>query len=226
MLISFSHRFIFFHVSKSAGTSIEHGLANYAHHAPRTPLNRLGGKFGMRRDPRKIVFPQHTTARAAQTLLPPEVFDQFFKFAIVRNPWDWIVSLYHYLRETPSHRHHKRVLAMKSLEEYIAFEAAQQRRTQHSFITAADGRPLVDFVGRYEFLADDFATVCRYLGVESSLPHLNATRKTDYRELHNPTTIERVAELWEEDVRLFGYGFDSVPDRPPVDKVAALRGNG
>jgi hypothetical protein len=220
MLISFSHHFIFIHVSKSAGTSIQHALQSYAHRPQQTPLNRLSGKMRIPRDPRQIAFPQHITARSVEALLPEEVFIGFFKFAVVRNPWDWIVSLYHYLRETPSHRHHARVCGMSSLEEYITFEAARKKRTQHGFISGDDGRVLVDFVGRYEFLDEDFTRVCSFLGISATLPHLNATPRQDYREYFTPATIELVEEFWQDDIRLFGYTFDAPPGKPPIDKTA------
>ena len=65
---------------------------------------------------------EHATAVTIRRSMSGRRYDEYFSFAFVRNPWDWLVSLYAYLLNTPSHRHHVRVRAMSGLREYIDFD--------------------------------------------------------------------------------------------------------
>lgn len=209
MIVSHSHRFIFVHVSKAAGTSIERALGPFRHHPPDTRLNRWRCKLGLQWDYRAYRFRQHDSIRVARRVLPAALFDDYFKFAFVRNPWDWLASLYGYLQGTPGHRHHRRVRTM-SFAEYVEFEIRRGRRSQSGFLTDDGGELLMDFVGRFENLDADFARVCAHLGLGAiSLPHRNANREPrPYRSLYDAATRERVAAHWAGDIRRFGYRFE------------------
>jgi hypothetical protein len=211
MLLSVSHRFIMIHVNKAAGTSMLRALGPLGTNPPRDRLSRMKNKLHLTRDYRRKFFPTHTTAKDARKALPPEVFDEFFKFAFVRNPWDWLLSTYHYLCNTPTHRHHRRVAAMGSFAEYVDFEIARGVRSQSAFVCDGD-EVIVDYVGRFETIDEDFASVCRRVGADVSLPHVNRTTHNDYREYYDDRLAATVGEHWKQDVALFGYGFDGLQD--------------
>ncbi len=209
MLLSVSHRFIFIHVNKAAGTSMQRALQLFAHTPPNNALGKLKSKLNLVRDYRERVFGEHATAGQLRQHIPQRVYDEFFKFAFVRNPWDWLASIYHYLCNTPTHRHHQRVVAMASFAAYVDFEIARDKRSQTAFI-CDDNEIIVDFVGRFETLQDDFSSVCRHIGVEASLPLVNKMDHCDYRELYDDMLIEKVARHWQDDIGLFAYEFDGL----------------
>ena len=92
-----------------------------------------------------------------------------------------------------------------------------------------NGKLLVDFVGKFENLREDFKTVSRQLGFEdAALPHVNSSDKKSrelrrkvrnflhrnnegnlrqYVDFYDAETREYVAELYRDDIRNFGYGF-------------------
>jgi hypothetical protein len=78
------------------------------------------------------------------------------------------------------------------------------------FVTDADGELLVDFVGRFESLREDFGHVCRTLGLNLRLPHANKSAHRDYRTCYNDRTAELVGTHFRQDVERFGYTFDGV----------------
>lgn len=221
MLLSVSHRFIFIHVNKAAGSSMKRALEQFGHHPSQKPLNKLMSKLHLARDYRKRFYPVHTYASQLQRELPADIYNDFFKFAFVRNPWDWLVSTYIYLRHTPTHRHHRRVLAMKSFAEYAQYEIAHGDRSQAAFI-CENKDVIVDFVGRFETLDDDFETVCQQMGIDVALPHTNQTRHRDYREHYDDKLAEIVGEHWRQDVSLFGYEFDGLGLDPKREFNVAL----
>jgi len=209
MLLSVSHRFIFVHVNKVAGTSVQCALQPFAHTPPDSAFGKLKSKLNLARDYRERVFGEHTNASQLRQNLPQQVYDEFFEFAFVRNPWDWLASTYHYLCNTPSHRHHRRVVAMASFPSYVDFEIARDKRSQAAFV-CDDNEVIVDFVGRFETLQEDFLAVCRRIGIEASLPFVNKTDHDDYRKLYDDMLIEKIARHWQRDIDLFAYEFDGL----------------
>lgn len=224
MQLSHQPAFLFIHVEKAAGSSIQLALRPFV--APKVKdqhwrrrlvwlgrLNRLG--FW-----RAMAFPEHTPAETAQRCLPDAVYDNLFKFAFVRNPWDRIVSRYaHLLRSTDRRRHHM-VARMKNFEDFIAWEI-QRAAFQYAYVLDRNGRSIVDFVGRHERVTEDFATVCARLGVNASLPHANVSKHEDYRSYYTSATRDLVAEHFRRDIELFGYDFDGLsPDNPGTFRPA------
>lgn len=122
MLISYKRKFIFIHVYKVAGTSIRKTLNVYADRPREILLHqfliRLGIKYTLHCDNIKV-FPPHATANFVKKGLPPEVYNNFYKFAFVRNPWDWQVSLYHFVLQDLTHIQHDVIKQMRSFDEYM-----------------------------------------------------------------------------------------------------------
>ncbi|MCB9741380.1 MAG: sulfotransferase family 2 domain-containing protein [Alphaproteobacteria bacterium] len=218
MLISHSHRFIFFHVAKVAGMSLRD---------PLTPLCEEPERFRIARPPRTRggapnpfygvweTLLWHASARDARRYLPAEVFEPYFKFGFVRNPWDWHVSMYHFILARSDHPRRALVQAMPSFEAYLEWVRETPRpftrgatKQQVEMLTDEDGALLVDFVGRYERLAEDFNAVCGRLGVQARLPHRNRSPHKPYRALYSPRARALVEEISAEDIALFGYRFE------------------
>lgn len=196
-------RAIFIHIPKAAGTSVRRAL--YGTKSFHIPAARY---------------------RAADK----QRFDTYFKFCFVRNPWDRVCSAYHYLwskREAeptfPDHRWAAYYLSdVSSFEDFIgrleddpSFRSAIRRyihfRDQRDWITApgARGRPLVDFIGRYEQLNEDYRVLEDQLGLTATLPseRVRAGRQ-DYRRMYDSRMVDIVARIYAADIGLFGYDFE------------------
>ncbi len=219
MILSQKKNFIFVHVGKTAGSNIARALAPYGTQAHHHPMNRFlsrahikvtyVGPVGMRR------FRRHCTARHARRFLPPSFFKNAFKFAFVRNPWDWLVSQYHFMLRKTSHHRHKRVRAMAGFAEFVEYEIRQNKRFQHPFVTDGKGEILVDFVGRFENLHDDFHLICRHLGIQAEIPCITLSDRREYRRYYDSRLCEKVAAHYHRDIALFEYSFDPRP-LPPL----------
>jgi hypothetical protein len=82
---------------------------------------------------------------------------------------------------------------------------------QSDYVVDLHGQLLVDFLGRYETLADDFAEACRRIGIaQPALPHRRQAndRGRDYRRYYSDDLAALVAQHFEPDIRRFGYRFD------------------
>src|SRR5262245_58197116 len=171
-------------------------------------LSRVGIHVNYWSRYRQRIFREHATACTIRSRLPRGIYEQYFTFAFVRNPWDWLVSLYHYLLKTPSHRHHLRVLAMRNFREYAEFEIARGKRSQSDFVCDRHGKAIVNFIGRFETLHEDFAMVCWRLRIHAALPHVNRSGHADYCTYYrNDSVVDLVADHFRRDIDLFGYSF-------------------
>ena len=210
-MISYRHRFIFIHTYKVAGTSVAQALGPYAFQNPLEWLiNGLRHRLKLKINIpyyKYRVFPLHITARELRDQLPGEIFGEFFKFTFVRNTWDWQVSLYFFMKQTPSHFQH-RLIAPMTFDEYIEWRVIEDRRLQKEFVVDDNGQQTVDFVGRYERLSEDFQYVCDTLGLNATLPHVNSSSRNDYRTYYNERTRRLVEEHFKEDIDFFGFTFD------------------
>jgi hypothetical protein len=147
-------------------------------------------------------------ARDLKEFLPSKFFDSYFKFAFIRNPWDWQVSEYHYILKSTDHEHHKLVNSFNDFSQYLQWRVKNGVRLQKDFITDEHGDLMVDFVGRFENLYADFEDICQRLDLQASLPHENKSRRKDYRHYYTPELISLVAEAYRDDVLFFGYQYE------------------
>ena len=212
ILLSLSKEFIFLHVNRAAGSSITQVLRPYATTPPRNRLSRFMSRYNLQRDPAKMNFPGHMTACEVRARLPKGMYDSFFTAAFVRNPYSWLVSIYNMLLQSKSHRHRKPVIAMSGFSEYIDWEIRRNKRSLYRFVCDSKGELIVDFVGRFEKLKDDYELLCERIGIDAETLGVarTARRHADYRSYYDDATREKVALHWARDIELFGYNFEGV----------------
>ncbi len=202
-MLSQENKFIFVHIPKTGGTSIEHALQGYGK-VLQGPKN-----FGS-------VYYKHATAGAVQQQLGPAKYDEFFKFTFVRNPWDWIVSQYAFNRGfsppyvfgTP-HRRSSRVRNEHrkwSFSDWLPWWITNLSPSQTSMLVDDQGQLIVDAVGHFEHLDNDFREICTMLSVPvEPLPHLKPSRRCPAAEYYNNESRRLVVEKFRTDFELFGY---------------------
>ena len=154
-------------------------------------------------------------------------FAEYFKFSFVRNPFTRILSEYRY-RNYFSH-HSFRDFVFNKLPEPGRDDKYRHVMPQYDMLYDSDGRLLVDFVGRFESLQQDFDRVCERLGIsDSTLPHVNKSDKKSrdlkrkvrnlvymngenhYRGLadfYDDETRAAVADYYRADIEAFDYEF-------------------
>lgn len=103
------------------------------------------------------------------------------------------------------------VAAVASLDDE---EADPHFRSQYTFVTNAEGKVAVDFVGRFERLAEDFRWLQERIGMPATvLPKLQAARtQARYTDFYTPELRRIVAARFEKDIETFGYELGSRND--------------
>ena len=161
-------------------------------------------------------------------------FSSFYKFSFVRNPWARLVSEYRY-RNYLSHKSFKDFV-MNKLPAPGRDDKYRHIMPQTEMLYDREGNLLVDFVGKFECLQQDFGKVCDHLGfADSSLPHVNSSDKKsrelrrkirnflyrngeselrNYVDFYDTETREIVTSLYRADIENFGYNFaDALQNR-------------
>jgi hypothetical protein len=221
---------IFVHIPKTAGRSVEMYFMN---------------KLGLDREndsdrARLLIIDNDDPARGTEKLshlsaaeyvqcghITQAEFTSYYKFSFVRNPWARLVSEYRY-RSFLSHKSFKDFV-MNKLPSPGWDDKYRHIMPQTEMLYDGDGTLLVDFVGKFERLDQDFEQVCKHLGFEnSSLSHINSSDKTsrelrrklrnfihrngeadlrDYVDFYDDETREFVSTLYRKDIDNFGYTF-------------------
>ncbi len=208
MLISDKHQFIFIHIRKAAGSSINNLLKPFSNMQPRDILSRLKSKSRIEKDYHKFYFQAHDDINLVKSIMPPEIFKSYFKFSFVRDPWARLVSEYEYIRKEKTHGRHKKVVKM-DFRAYIKYQARRFEAHQINMLTDREGKLLMDFTGKFENLNDDWRFVCEQINIPfSPLPHLNRNKQVDYRNYYSDDEITLVEKLWKRDIETFNYRFE------------------
>jgi len=160
---------------------------------------------------------QHLLASQIRQEVGDQIFNSYFKFTIVRNPWDRIVSQYVYMSARDDLRAFIGMSQGDSLKRYLELIGRTkhvQWEKQVAFVQDPNGSLLVDYVGRFEQFSDSVAHILRTLGIPScSLPHKRRGDRGPYHEYYDDESREMVASMFSEDIASFGYSFE-VAQRP------------
>lgn len=154
---------------------------------------------------------QHLLASQIRCEVGDDRFTAYFKFAVVRNPFDRLVSQFAYMRDRPDLRAFVGMDDEASFSDYL--QLIRRRRhvqwePQSSFLFDDEGARLVDFVGRFETLGVDAARVFERVGIGgASLPHRNHSERSPYRDYYTSALRAQVEEMYADDLAYLDYEF-------------------
>lgn len=209
MQISDSHKFIFLRMRKVASSSMREILQPLCIPRPGGRLQHLLSRARLEWDYHNYVFRAHDPILAARRRMPVEAFNNYFKFAFVRNPWERLVSEYEFILKRPRHGRHKRVKGLGSFPAFIKMQVHRKDAYQSNMLCDGNGELLMDFVGKLETLDADWRTVCEKIGIaHQTLPHINVTKRKPYQDYYDQAGIDLVAKHWAREIELFGYSYD------------------
>jgi len=183
-MISHHHKYIFVHIPKTGGTSIERTLQRNEPESKNSDQLLLGKNDDPASGPPELM---HLKAQQYFKLnhLDENIYDDYFKFAIVRNPWDRVASFYKYFNYC--RRFNFKTYVMKYLKKDIE-NRGWLFDSQHRFLTDRNGELIVDYIGRFESLQDHFNSICDKLDLKhNSLTHFNKSNPSQYIKLNFST---------------------------------------
>ena len=237
MIISLNRRYVFVHIHKCAGTSIEVALAKSLRHNDIVLGSTKSGEKYQEFFKRTIGLNKHSTALEARGFLGDAMYAKFFKFAFVRHPIDRLHSLYSYALKlahdaemSEEERHHQsaqgkwpdrppfRYKAVAAALESNSFSdfalhpltwADAGAQPQWQSVCNASGQLIVDFVGKVESIEQDFAQICEKLEVSAPLEVRNSSHDKKTAQELSPLALGTICERFARDFELFGYTPDA-----------------
>jgi hypothetical protein len=201
-MISFQKRFLFVHIPKTAGNSIQSVLRDYSEDELVALRGEQDGveRFGLRNPKYKVK--KHSTLAEYRAALGDAEFGRLYKFTCVRNPWDRMVSYYF----TPTQKAEawdrkkfgKIISSALSVADYLRLDQGEE---------APFGN--VHYIMRFENLADDFRTVCAALDIlPMKLPQYNRSNREHYSKYYDDDLRELVRVRFAAEIERFGYAFE------------------
>lgn len=181
--------FVFIHINKTGGTSV---------------ISIIGKSFR-----------KHLTAKDIIKYIGQKKWDKIYKFTVIRNPWDRVVSQYKFRTKTNKSKMQESPLQFnewvkKVFEENDPFyfgKRPQMYIPQVDWLKDKDNEIKIDKIIRFENLNEEFIEVADYLGIDNNLHHLNSTRKTNYHDFYDPETKAIVDKWFWEDIQIFNYEY-------------------
>jgi Sulfotransferase family len=201
---------------------IVHASRSIFVHIQKTGGEAVATAFGQKRNcPEKHFF-----ARDLRELYGADFWNAYFKFSFVRNPWDRLVSWWSMIdahRTAATNGDHLNKFYRFILERATTFEEFLENcdeeifdsdgpkwiyRNQLDYLTDSSGVQIVDFIGRFETLQQDFDVIARKtLGKTTVLPRANMSRHNHYCDYFTPGLAEKVKLRYARDIEAFGYVF-------------------
>lgn len=194
MPYSDKHKLIFIHIPKNAGTAITTSLEmnDVGHHKWEYYKNKY-----------------------------PEKWATYTKIAVLRNPWDRVVSNYEYARMEESHWHSTTgkaryskhpdldLLKDKSFKECVhilenspGLLKHQGWSSQKEYI-ANDNHIVVDIL----IQCQDIEMVIQRL-TNIKVNKINQSNRNDYKSYYNDELIDTISKIYKDDIKLFNFKYE------------------
>mgnify|MGYP005687076719 FL=1 len=220
MRLSWTHKFVYISIHKTASSTVRELLDPYSdmtscgdkqticyHHIPAKKM--------------KYYFDERERAEEGSAN-----WNEFFKFTTVRNPWDRKLSTFSYLKRKA--QEFKKVdlgfdptwFVEKTLridEECDNFKdylkkyckPNKKRNRQVDWVLDKNGNNMLDYVGKVENLDNDLKYAFKQIGLpEPNLVHANKSEHRPYTETYDEQwMIDKVAQRYKDDIKHFDYEF-------------------
>jgi len=154
---------------------------------------------------------KHSTLADIEGLVSRDFIAGCFCATLVRNPWDRLVSLYHWL-QVQSFEHpmvaRARQLDFAGFLRAPATRASLRAHPYGCYMRDGAGMEHAAHFIRLENFAEDAEPLWAWLGFRLVLPRENTSaRHADYRRYYDAPLADLAGRLCAEDIARFGYRF-------------------
>jgi chondroitin 4-sulfotransferase 11 len=195
-MINRRHKCIFVHIPKNGGTSIKKLLDITSdkkyYHRPATKLKEIYKKE----------------------------WGDYFKFGVVRNPWDRVVSIYNYYK-------FNKKCGIKNIdydfdvfcdklcnspERWMAGDYSHEIRSfQYNWLFDRD-KQLVDKIIRFENYKEEVKSLIHRFKLKKEVPHERVSNQKEkhYSIMYKDETKKMIEERFSLDIKKFNYKFETL----------------
>ncbi len=158
---------------------------------------------------------KHSTLADLEGLLPAARMRDLFAFTLVRNPWDRVVSLYHWLRVQEMSHPFVPLAKALTFNEFACHQRvldSLHASPAASYMRGPDGQERCDLYIRLEHFAQDAKPLMAHLGFAFDLPRENmSARPSNWQQVYSDRAQAAIAEACAQDITRFEYSFNDLP---------------
>ncbi|MCP3932321.1 MAG: sulfotransferase family protein [Bacteroidetes bacterium] len=219
-MLSINRKFLFIHVPKTAGNSIQNILQHYSEDEIVAIADHHDGieRFEVRN--KKYSYRKHSNLSHYRSILDPEIYKSLYKFAVVRNPWDRMISYYFSPNRGVVTWDRKSFLSLlKSVtpvRQYIIEQPLLDRALLKIGLERPNARKKkldsdIDYIMKFERLGEDFKILCEHLKIPYiPIPRRNASSREHYSEYYDQELIELVRVKYSDEIEFGNYKFETI----------------
>ena len=216
MLLSHNKKFLFIAVHKTGSTSVRRLLSKYCETKATSD--------------KKSAYFYHANASVVKDefMMCQYDWNSYFKFAIVRNPWDRVVSAYFYRKKMankwktnpPKDKFYKDVNDSFSYElansenfkdwvqKFLVNNDKEIVTHQYKYVTDENNNIIVDFIGKIENIKSDIDFIFKQINLNDlTLPQMNQSNRGNYIQYYDQYTTDLISDYYSTDINLFNYSF-------------------
>lgn len=203
-MISIKKNFIFVHIPKTAGNSLQNILRDYSEDKIVCKASHQDGLERFEIESEVYGTTKHSTLADYKRQMEKNHFERAFKFTCVRNPWDRMISFYFSphrgVTQWDRNAFIKFIHTVPSTLSYLSLPDVEMENTLDSF----------NYVIKFEHLEQGFKEVCQYIGIPfKELPVRNKAPKSHYSDYYDNELIEMVGSLFKDEVVFFNYSYEN-----------------
>ena len=201
-------KILFIDICKNAGSSISRGFRRKF-----PELKAKGRHHSVRNFTAKGFDPEDGSIwKATCDPVTEEDLNTYRTFAVIRNPYDRLVSLYLWGKMYNRHSFEKFIYNIKE-NKYVEFNR-HRYRTQLEWISDYDNNIRVQKLLRFESLNQDFYNLLKEwnipqykLGKENAAENHIGKKRKHYRDYYNPASRKMVEKIYAKDLEYFNYEY-------------------
>lgn len=209
-MLSIQKQFLFLHVPKTGGNSIQNILSKYSEDEIVITQPYQDGKERFEVKGKHEKLTKHSSLNDYRLFLDADLFERLFKFSTIRNPWERLISMYFSQNMGRNEWSRNTFVEMLKktppLEHYICLKTSffsRFTREQNALDSS------IDFLIRFEALEADFHTACRQIGLPPQpLPILNNSSRAHYSRYYDKELASLVAKKYAREIEWGNYCLD------------------
>lgn len=225
MIVNHTHKFIFVHVPKSAGTSVTELFSQYSSYRDLEVGGTQLGEALQNEFKKRFGLTKHATAGEIRAIVGPDLWDSYFSFGIVRNPYARAQSTFHFMKRWRDNKEMDRLKFIENMPDFKTFALSPKLKrkqfhrllwSQTQWLCDESGKPLVDQVARLESLDADLRKIQEAIPglpqrnkLAPAAPKRNKSDADDeaLQQLlrDEPAVEQALYEAYRDDFETFGY---------------------
>ena len=213
LIVSNRYKYIFFHLPKNAGVSVSRMLIDQEKFLQ---LRRIFSFFSRKlfktkdnfyfskKNKKLIFFSSHLPCYQFQEIIDDEIFNDYLKFAVIRNPWDRMVSRYFYSKKV------NKKFKDFNFEEFVNFDLKKNMHiiNQYKYCSDKKNNFCLNAVVKFENLNNDLNKISTKLfDKQDMLKHYNQSEHKQYREYYSQKLKDKIYTYCKKDIDFFEYEF-------------------